>query len=1024
MKKLLSILALAGVFLGSYAQDDGTVIFDLTTQTAFNQCAQRSFWYDHDDITMWVFSSYSYTVNLYNYNVAEPYYDDYLITPALEMKAGRLYRVTTAPYAEVNGKTVNLYVYYGQGSPDDAENFTLAGSFKDLPYYSNSNNALVPECIAEFTVPEDGNYRVAFRGEPNKMYMARTKILEYAPTTVPATVTDFTVLPDPDGASKATVTFTVPATTRTGQDLTGEALTYNIYRGEDLINTGTANGGTPISYTDNEVTPGDVTYSLEIARGDEKTDLISVNTFIGVETPNPVTDLTLTGTGGAYLLTWTAPSVGTHGASLDPAKLTYQITRHAGEDTEVIATDNPTTQFTDDFESSELIQLSYEVVAKYSTQTSEPVTSNSLRAGSMNLPFADSFANAQIDGMKWEVEKVTGTYEWQAAARVGSSPSNLTKDAYDGDGGLAYYNFFNATAGSSSRLMTMPISNASTTSPVVDFHLWRHGVNNDRIKLQIQIDGGEWQDIEGAEYSQIANEGEVPDENGWYNYTVGFGSYIPENCSTYRIAFTAVSNYGYNMAIDAVRIFNMAGSDLAISSVSAPESIVAGNDIELVINVSNNGADVASDDYTIVVDSNYPQPITVESVAIASLGSHQFRVAIPVTAEEAYDQPTYNFTAKLIYDADEVEDNNESETVEVTTGFSEFNSPEEVQAEFVDNNPSMVKISWASAKDLSYTPVNIIETFDDLEKDATGNFNGWVSIDLDQQEGSYHYNVGSSEFTVTNGGSPSGGSGNYIGVTTKSGSQQDDWLISPEINCKDGSLLNFSAKVACKNVSSSYSIHLELMYSEEEYDAENPASSFQSLKSWSSSTYGPLYQNASFCTITYEGIPSTAKYVALHFDTKTNYDMAIWVDDLKVYEEDTTPLLGYNVYERNSGRMNEEPLDDNTLEYVVTDKTREIKKTRIFYVTGIYPDGESAPSAIASLDVSTQVEDILDAGKAVVSVNGGVMISGYEGETAEVYTIDGQRVASMKCAEITVINLNAGIYVVKVGAETRKVMIK
>lgn len=1016
--------------MGAHAQDTGTVIFDLTKQANFNQCTQISFQYDHESVPAWMWYSYYNCAELYSSSITEPYYDDYLLTPELELKQGYKYVVTTAPCCETNGKTTNLHIYFGQGGASDAENFTLVKSFMDIPYNSPYYASSIEDRTADFFVTETGNYRVAFRGEPNRMYMLRTQIIEYGPSTVPAQVSDFLVTPDPDGAEQATVSFTLPSTTETGQNLTGEELTYNIYRDGTLIKSGTANAGTQVSYVDNDVAAGEVSYSIEIVRGEDKTALLTVNTYVGPETPSPVSAVILSGKAGEYSISWTAPTTGIHNAVLDPSKLTYTVTRKVGDESQEIASSISATECTDDFVAQEIAELYYEVVAEYGEEVSQAAASNSMKVGSLSLPFEDSFANAVIDALKWEdeVSAGTGSYKWQPAARIGSSTSNLTADAYDGDGGLAFYNFYNINKGNANRLMTMPISRASSTSPVVDFYLWRFGKGDDYIKLQIQVDGGEWQDIEDAVFQNIAGETDPePDDNGWYNYKVGFGSYLPEDCITYRIAFNAVSAYGYNMAIDAVRIFNVAGADLAVSSIVAPETVVAGNNLELTVNISNNGGDVAADDYMVVIDSDFPFDIPVETVDISSLGNHQFKVLVPVTAEEAYDTPIYTFSAKVIYEADEDASNNECAPVEVATAFSRYDAPKNVIAEVVEEEdiPS-ISITWDSAKDLEYEPVNIVETFNDLEKDQVEEFNGWISIDLDGEEGSYHYNVGSSEFIVTNGGSPSGGDGNYLGVTTKSGTQQDDWLISPMLSCKDGSSMNFEARVACKNVSSSYSIHLELMYCEdEEFDVENPSASFKSLKAWSSSTYGPLYQNATFCKIDYSGIPSSAKYVALHFDTKTNYDMAMWVDDLKVYEVDETPLVGYHVYERDFGRLNEEALTPETLEHTVVDKARtKDTVSRSFYVTAIYPDGESEPSELATVDVSTSVEEILASGKTISLVAGGVMIGGYLGETADVYTLDGVKAASVRCADLTVINLPAGLYIVTVGTDSRKVVMK
>lgn len=658
------------------------------------------------------------------------------------------------------------------------------------------------------------------------------------------------------------------------------------------------------------------------------------------------------------------------------------------------------------------------------------LTATGAAAQPLDLPFADSFAGATIDPEKWTNESVNGTDVWQAAAKAGQSIYGSNTPSVDNDGGVAYFNSYSISKQQSARLMTPELSVSSSTDPMIEFYLWRYAANNynDCIKLQIQVDGGEWQDIINGDFYDRASSFNTADadENGWYNCKVGFGNYLPEGSIAYRIGFLAVSDNGYNMCIDNVTIKNIAGADLVISSLVAPESLIAGNDLELVLNIVNEGAAVSAEDYSIEVESDFPAAISFESVDLPAMGKAKLTAVLPVTAEEAYDLEAYKFSAKIIFDADEVPDNNISDEVAVQMAFSESKAPQNMVANLNDEETESVTLSWDPVKDPTYTPINFKEDFNDLEKGAQGNFNGWVSIDLDKTAGEYHYNIGDSQFTVTNGGTPSGGNGNYLGVTIKSGNQQNDWLISPLINCKEDSEMTFEARIACKNVSSSYNIHFELLYSEDdEYDAENPALTFKnSLKTWSSSTYGPVYQNATFNAIKFEGIPSTARYVALHFDTKTNYDMAIWVDDLWLHEDDTTPLLGYHVYERYAGRLNAEAIADTEFTHVNKAKAVDDEEhLRYFYVTAIYPDGESAPSNLSN-GIVTEVENILASGANIAPVTSGVMISGHNGELAEVYSLDGKKVTSMRCSDLTVINLPGGVYIVKVASDNAKIIVK
>ena len=96
------------------------IVFDLTTQDAFNRCSKASLRYDHDSYTMWTFSTYS-GITLSNYSIYA--YDDYLTTPDLALEPGQLYVVYACPalYSTLDSKC-ELNVLLGQG--DDCPAFT------------------------------------------------------------------------------------------------------------------------------------------------------------------------------------------------------------------------------------------------------------------------------------------------------------------------------------------------------------------------------------------------------------------------------------------------------------------------------------------------------------------------------------------------------------------------------------------------------------------------------------------------------------------------------------------------------------------------------------------------------------------------------------------------------------------------------------------------------------------------------------------------------------------------------------
>lgn len=1021
MKKFFT-LALLLSSLTTFVRSEDRVIFDFTDQEQFNQCESKdnsSSYYQYK----WNYvgkSSYSEVpayLTYTNYNGV----DTYLMSPNLALESGHLYKVRFIPMAYYNGYTINAAVCVGQGTINDVKTFDVISQYNNVPYHGTWNWYEADVYESTFVVPAAGDYRVGFHVTGDDAVLMEARIYDCGESAIPAAVADFKVYPDSNGESMADVSFTMPSTTVTGQAISGD-LSYNVYRGGTLLKSGTAAAGSEVKFTDKSVAPGNATYAVEIVNGDEKSVRVSCSTYIGQETPSSPSNVAASGFGGNYKVTWTAPEIGTHGALLDQSKIKYTVTRVAAGESSELATVTGVTEYSDRYESNVLGDLYYEVKAAYGSKNSGAVKSNILKTGSASLPFADSFAGAKLDEANWDVEIIDNDrYYWKAAANIGQSEgTNFTLPVFDGDGGCVYYNFYNATRGSSARLMTMPFEAGANANPVLDFALWRYGNNTDCIKVQVQVDNGEWQDV--TEYYNAATEDDPAygtTTPHWYKYSVNLADYI-QGANVYRVGFLALSNYGNIMGIDAVRIFNQVDRDLEMASISAPAEIIAGNDLELVLNIANNGKDVKADDYSIVIDSNFPDVPAVETVDLAGLESRQITVKLPVTAEEAYETPAYSFSAKVVYNGDELPENNESEEISVQTAFAPYNSPSNfVAAQDVD---SAVNLSWERADDPNYKFVDIKEDFESLEEDATRDFNGWVSLDLDGSRGDNYYGASSSEFTVTYNTNIGGYKGNHISVNVASNAQQNDWLISPRFEAREGSEVTFSARIAVKDVSSSlYKVKVSALYSEQDsYDPANPAASFKEIKTIESGGT-ELAADRSFHRVTFK-VPVTAKYVALNFTTKTTISMAMYVDDLQVVETDVNPVLGYHVYERGAGRVNDEALAAETTQHTVSGKVRSNDVTRSFYATAIYGSGESAPSNLSS--VTTEVADIIASGVSIAPVSGGVLVNGYDGEIAAVYSLDGACVASLKCSDHTVISLSAGVYVVKVGNDVKKVLVK
>lgn len=662
---------------------------------------------------------------------------------------------------------------------------------------------------------------------------------------------------------------------------------------------------------------------------------------------------------------------------------------------------------------------------------SEPMTT-------VDLPFSDSFAGAKIDPSKWEMEANGEKGVWSAMSVVLPGQFLGNWESVDEDGGMAVYDGWNSSAGDWARLITAPISKASSSAPVVDFwfrHSHSRGCRN-YIKIQVSADGGDWQDVAD---SQIQTYIASLDDGGWAYYKFALDPYIA-GCETYRVSFTGytdgISTY---LPVDNVNIYNMADRDVRVLSVEVPDMVVAGKDLEINVTLENmGGVTVSADAYSVTAKSDFPAEVKFETVAIPSLESAVVKGKVQVTAEEVLSGPEYSFSVNVNVPGNASSENLTSEEKKVATCFVDYKSPESL---ILSTDGSTKMLSWESVKDLSHQNINFNENFNDLpahqqvdvdgelvwQEGAKGNFNGFISIDLDKQDGRSYYSTSGSEFQVfkdfMTGSMPQGHSGQYIGLTLPENIQQDDWLITPELNAAESSLISVQARIAyIHRESDAYNNSVEVLYSTEDYNVKNPAPSFKKTiyTNTSKATTGDLPHDGLYHWLRLNEIPAEAKYVALHFITKSAMQTGVWVDRIWVTETDQQPLDGYYVYKAGLGRLNEAPLAKDCLSYVVAGNDDDMSD---YYVTALYSDGESQPVFITG--ESTGVGSVAEGSAGAISAAAGsVVITGAYDVDALVYTLDGRLAARAACNGVTVVPVDPGFYIVKVGGKVEKILVR
>lgn len=1005
MKRILTTLLSGVLALCGLAQtEDETMVFDLTQQENFNRCKQSSLQYDRSEYQAWTFSTYTGYISMYNYYITSHYYDDYLTTPDLALEPGCMYVVYYKPSNYNSGDPAsNISVLLGQGS--DLTSYRTIQRVEELPYGSDA-----PVHEATFAVEEAGNYRISFNAGPDAIYLKDAKICKRGESGVPKGVTDFTLTPDPDGALTVSISFTMPTTTLTGQALS--SVKYNLYRGVQKIKNGIeATPGERVTLTENRAEAGKLIYSVEPIANGETGEKVTAETYIGPETPSAPTEVRAVADGNELTVSWMAPTMGTHGATLDPSRLSYNLVRIVDGHETSLANGLKTCSYTETLEPEGIQTVIYRVTAVYGSQAkaSAPAESEGVRIGNVTLPFSDSFAGAEISPL-WENQIIkcnaatpVAYHYWQALPEV--NKSYLKLQSFDGDGGLLYYQSYQIQKENAARLATPAINWHQGDNPAISFAMYHYGTGVDELRVQVSCDGGEWVNVPEALFTP---KGEP--NNAWTVHTVMLAESIPAGTKTYRVGLAAESQYKFDICVDAVKIFNVVDKDLEVSSLVIPEVITAGNSTVLKVRVSNNGtSEVGASGYSLTIDTDYPEALEMpEQRAVPAMGFTDYEISADFNSIHAVNGPDYTFTAKVAYSGDQMPDNNEL-TAAVNVGYSDGVPATDLVCE---HNDEGVILRWTPAKDLDYVPVGIAESFEDesFAEDSTGPFNGWVTIDLDGQQGDNWYSASGSQFNLAKNVSTPGDTKdgrNVLGVTVKSNYTQNDWIISPRLNGKEGTTMELKVLVGLKQVSSygnNYTITLRYT-TDESYSMLNPQNNFthtadSPVRSTSASDQ-TLPQDNKMHELTFSGIPAEAKYVALHFEAKGSYNPAMWVDNIRITGIDSQNLLGYNVYSLNGfGRLNDELVSADAAEFVIPELPALYTQTHNVFVSAVYPDGEAVPSNFA------------DANGPQSEVK--MMPAEGEGETRW-FTIDG--------LEVTKFQLSAGIYVkVKGGVRSKTVI--
>ena len=843
--------------------------------------------------------------------------DDWLITRAISLEAGKYYHISLEPSLfSGSGKHV-LEVCMGQyNDAAGMENQVIA------PFEVTTKRHIYAD--GWFRPEDDGIYYIGVHAiSPSAdatdwMFVDDITIDEARTGAEPSVVQNLEFVNDPDATSAVYLNFNLPTTTVDGSNLSGE-LSVAISRDGTLV--GTVSGKQPgeyVSFKDAAATTGDHKFSLTVT-GASGTGA-EVRTFHYCGVTNPVMPVISSFTElekGIVKATWEAPTTDLNGVKLNPDKFTYNVYAYENGGASLLAQSISEREFVHDLALDEgdqqLVLLLVE--AEINGMLSDRVATPNLFTGDpYPLPFIYSFKE---NGTAIAASGDAGV-EWRYLDDF-SDP-----DSQDGDNG--YISMIGSEPDQTGTLSTGMIDLRDAENPALS--VWTYTYVGDQNTVAVKVRDHDTDEvIQLAKYTlnKFARA-------GWNQLNVPLDK-VKGRVVEIQLECT-IQTHGY-IPFDNLKVEELATVDLAVTGISAPRYAGPGEDVDVVATVRNGGhKEVKSFAARLYANGQLvaeKQGGAVEPNATTEvLLTTQFSAVSPEVS-------TLRVEVEAAGDADDT--NNASEEVNVAFLAPIHPAVSDLTAR---ENGTEVLLTWSAPDLTKAAPTSQTEGFEEYEAYST-ELDGWTMHDGD---GGYILGFSNLElplkdtqqawFTLTNEGlyaftNPYEGRcilAQMASVDSKGKRiDSDDWLISPELY---GGRQNISFQA--KSISIDYGYErFEVLAS----STDNRPESFSVVLP--ETEVGEEWEQIMV------SLPLGSKYFAIRCTSPSLY--MLFLDAIE-YIPAGTPrsyqLLGYNVY-RNGVKQNSE--------LVVTPlyaTAREMEGDD-YFVTAVYDLGESAASNVAHL---------------------------------------------------------------------------
>lgn len=930
-------------------------------------------------------------------------HDDWLLSPAIYVEAGKTYQISIDTKERRAGSTGSFALWAGDECSIEGmtERLLEKDDFTDTDWHT---------LTCTFIPEKSGMVYFGFQAHGSGLTIYADNFYISAPLSAaaPDAATGIDIIPADYGKLEAKVTFTAPAKTIDGNTLSDIDNITVSRNGTEIAVITDATPGKTVTVTDDNKDGGIINglneYAITASNSEGSGRSVSAKAYIGYSTPAGTASVTAVkgDKPNKVQVSWEPVTHDIHGNTLPLEGVTYTLARIGSAGDSEIIYQGAGTSFTDEAcgEADEQFFCYYGVIASIDELNSRAIGSPIVAAGKpYDVPYGESFAEKSLSSI-WGTQSDSNDYNWG----IYSDADVIGMSSADGDNGMAIMSSGTDATGVSASLYSGFVNLTDSKNPCLIFYYYGYDSDN---TISVMVN-------EGQGYV-VAGTFPISEGGFWTRKVVDLKPYVGKNI---QIAFRGTINDNPLIAIDAISIDNVYADDLNAVSLKAPRKADPDVDVPIVLNYSNDGLNVAKD-YTITLLRNGEE---VETHNGKSLKGGEKAELTFNTRFSTLDTEDVDFTAAINYDADGNKENNEAKCT-IGVRLPEYPIANNLTAH--RNEQENVVAEW-SDPDLSQTPYET--TVDGAESYPAfsiglphsvvsgDNLGEWKVIDGDGIKTLSLNNVDYSNegaemawmaFNNVNAGL-------YDSFPTYEGEQMfvcfaagqgstDDWLISPELQgCAQS--VSFMAQTVIPDLGLD---QFEFYYS----TTGNNREDFRQIDA-KQSVPGE-WTEYSF------NLPEGARYFAIRC-VSPGGTYALAVDNISFIKADAKRMdlavNGYNLY-RNAKRVNSEPIVENT--YLDTDP--EAFNAGKYRVTVVYDRGESAPTAPVTVSAATGIAQI--EGVKVSVDNGTLVIAGAEGRRVTIVSVSGIVMADLEAQSTVRVPLDKGIYTLRIGKRTVKVII-